>query len=230
MVKYTNEIEAILLDGLKEEWYSFIEQQQMNSYYDELIKQLSIDYQNEIVYPKLEWMLRPMKALAPASIKVVIIGQDPYHNGMADGLAFSSSDLKVPASLRNIFKEITSDVGVVNTSPNLAAWQNQGVFLINSCLSVIAGNAKSHAKIGWSDFVLNLVTYLDSLDQYIFVLWGKDAQKFEKYLNNAYVIKGVHPSPLAGKGFFNQKYFSRINEILTKQNKEIIDWSTDNEI
>lgn len=230
MAKYYNKVEKVLLSDVKSEWYDFLKKQRQEEYYLLLINKLSIDYQDKIIYPKLDAMLRPMKVLAPKDIKVVIVGQDPYHNGMADGLAFSSNGKKIPASLKNIFKEIAQDVGINNISPNLSHWQQQGVFLINSSLSVLEGVPKSHAKIGWQFFVLNLVKYIDSIDQYIFVLWGRDAQQFEQYLNNAIVIKGVHPSPLAGNGFFGQKYFSKINEILKSQNKDVIDWSTKDEI
>lgn len=230
MITINNEIEKILFSDIKSDWLVFIEQQQKLEYYPLLIENLSYDYQTKIIYPSLTNILRPLKSLAIKDIKVVIIGQDPYHNGLADGLAFSSSGQKIPASLRNIFKEIYDDVGIMNTSPNLAYWQQQGVFLINSILSVREGQAKSHAKIGWEYFVLNLIKHIDKNGPYIFVLWGRDAQRFEKYLENAIIIKGIHPSPLAGQGFFKQKYFSQINRILKQQNKAIIDWSTKDEI
>lgn len=230
MITINNEIEKILFSDIKSDWQVFIEQQQKLAYYPLLIENLSYDYQTKIIYPSLTNILRPLKSLAIKDIKVVIIGQDPYHNGLADGLAFSSSGQKIPASLRNIFKEIYDDVGIMNTSPNLAYWQQQGVFLINSILSVREGQAKSHAKIGWEYFVLNLIKHIDKNGPYIFVLWGRDAQRFEKYLENAIIIKGIHPSPLAGQGFFKQKYFSQINRILKQQNKAIIDWSTKDEI
>lgn len=229
-INYINSIEQEILRDIKEAWYPFINSQRTQSYYHDLVDRISVDYQENIVYPDLYDILRVMKCLIPSEIKVVLIGQDPYHNGMADGLAFSSRDSKIPASLKNIFKEIKNDIGIENTSANLSNWQDNGVFLINSALSVLKASPKSHAKIGWQYFVLNLIEYLDSLDTYIFVLWGNDAQRFERHLKNAIVIKGVHPSPLAKQGFFNQKYFSKINEILKKQNKQVIDWSTKDEI
>lgn len=227
---YINKIEEEILKDVKKEWYPFIIEQRKQPYYHDLIENITRDYQDKIIYPDLYDILRVIKTITPLEIKVVIVGQDPYHNGMADGLAFSSKQAKIPASLKNIFKEIASDVGVENTNADLTNWQKQGVFLINSSLSVLKAQAKSHAKIGWQHFVLNLLKFIDSIDSYIFVLWGKDAQKFEKNLVNAIIIKGLHPSPLAGKGFFNQKYFSRINEILVKQNKTVIEWSTNDEI
>lgn len=230
-VKIINNLEKAILANVKKSWAPFLLEQKSQSYYEPLILKLTDDYCNKTIYPELNDILKPMKLLNPEDIKVVIIGQDPYHTpGVADGLAFSSKQTKIPPSLKNIFKEIQADVGIENSSPNLINWANQGVFLINSVLSVQEGKAKSHHKIGWKDFVVNLIKYIDNRGSYIFVLWGNDAQKYEEYLTNAIVIKGVHPSPLAGGGFFGGKYFSKINYILEKQGKDTIDWRTTNEI
>jgi uracil-DNA glycosylase len=224
------QVEKNLFAGIDSSWYGFLFEQKALPYYQELLEKLTAACNSEIVYPSLNNMLRPMKELGISDIKVVIIGQDPYHTrGVADGLAFSSLLPKIPPSLKNIFKEIEDDVGVVNVSPNLENWSKQGIFLLNSILSVSEGQAKSHHNFGWQNFVLNLVKKID--DQgVIFVLWGNDAQKFEKYLSKSIIIKGAHPSPLAGGRFFNQHYFSKINEILSKQNHQPIDWRTSNEV
>ncbi|MDF9866550.1 uracil-DNA glycosylase [Bacilli bacterium PM5-3] len=222
-----NDIEKQLLKDIDQSWYSFLKKERNKEYYHNLIEKLTSSYQKTNIYPDLYDILKPMKIISKAEVKVVIIGQDPYHTPLvADGLAFSSKQNKIPPSLKNIFKEIKSDLNIVNESPDLTSWAKQGVFLINSVLSVEENKAKSHHKLGWSDFVINLIKDLDKNIQLIFVLWGNDAQKYEKYLNNAIVIKGVHPSPLARGGFFGGKYFSKINDILKQQNKLPIDWRT----
>lgn len=226
-VKIINNLEKAMLAKVDKSWGPFLIEQKELSYYEDLINNLTNAYVSTTIYPDLSDILKPMKILNVDDIKVVIIGQDPYHTpGVADGLAFSSKQEKIPPSLKNIFKEIKDDVGIDNTSPNLENWAYQGVFLINSVLSVERGKAKSHHRLGWRDFVINLIEYIDNEKQCIFVLWGNDAQKYEQYIKNGIIIKGVHPSPLAGGGFFGEHYFSRINEILKKQGKAEIDWST----
>ena len=227
-VEIINNLEKALLANVDKSWSTFLLEQKKLAYYPILINNLTNAYVKSTIYPDLRDILKPMKVMSKEDVKVVIIGQDPYHTpGVADGLAFSSKQTKIPPSLKNIFKEIATDIGIENNSPNLENWAKQGIFLINSVLSVEEGKPKSHHKIGWKDFVVNLLKYLDNEEKIIFVLWGNDAQRYEEYLSNGIIIKGIHPSPLAGGGFFGQKYFSRINEILAKQNKEEIDWRTD---
>jgi len=226
-VKIINNLEKVILANVDKSWAEFLLEQKQQAYYPQLIDNLTNAYVTSTIYPDLKDILKPMKMIKKNDVKVVIIGQDPYHTvGVADGLAFSSKQAQIPPSLKNIFKEIAADVGIVNTSPNLENWAKQGVFLINSVLSVEQGKAKSHHNIGWKDFVVNLIKYIDNDNQLIFVLWGRDAQKYEEYIKHGIIIKGVHPSPLAGGGFFGQNYFSRINTILQEQGKTQIDWRT----
>ena len=226
-IKVINNLERALLANVDKSWSTFLLEQKAMDYYEPLINNLTAKYLESVIYPDIRDILRPMKMIKSDDVKVIIIGQDPYHSpGVADGLAFSSKQKQIPPSLKNIFKEIKADLGIENTSPSLENWSKQGVFLINSVLSVQQGQAKSHHKIGWQTFVINLIQYLDQQGQYIFVLWGNDAQKYAQYLHNGIIIKGVHPSPLAGNGFLGGRYFSRINEILKQQGKNTIDWRT----
>lgn len=225
-----NNITKDLMMDIDSEWMVFMDEQINLPYFNLLLKKLEKEYQTKFIYPEVYDILKPMKLSKLNDIKVIVIGQDPYHTPyVADGLAFSSKQNKIPPSLKNIFIEIKADVGIDNIVPDLSLWAKQGVFLLNTVLTVEKGKAKSHSKIGWNDFVVNLIKYLDNNDEYVFVLWGNDAQKYQKYLNNAHVITGFHPSPLAQGKFFNGKYFSRINECLRKQNKDIIDWRTSND-
>jgi uracil-DNA glycosylase len=224
-----NVFEQYLLKGINKEWYPFFDEERTKLYYSLLISNLNKEYQNNIVYPLMDDVFRLFKLVSLAQIKVVIIGQDPYHSeGVADGLAFSTRQEKIPPSLRNIFKELNNDLNIDNSNPNLESWVLQGVFLLNSILSVKNGLPKSHHNIGWNDFIVNLLQYIDTHCDCIFVLWGKQAQLFKEYLKNGYIIEGAHPSPLAGKAFFNKNYFSKINEILSKNKIKEIDWKINN--
>ena len=162
-------------------------------------------------------------------IKVVIIGQDPYHNGYADGLCFSSFyKNKIPASLRNIFKEINNDIGTINNSGSLEKWSKQGVFLLNSTLTVRKKKAGSHQNKGWEKFTDNCIKKIsEKKEKIIFLLWGKYAQKKERIIDKKkhFVLKSSHPSPLSSHlGFFGCKHFSKTNEILKSIDKKTILW------
>jgi len=162
-------------------------------------------------------------------IKVVIIGQDPYHNGYADGLCFSTFyKNKTPASLRNIFKEIKNDIGTINDSVSLEKWSKQGVFLLNSTLTVRKKKAGSHQNKGWEKFTDNCIKKIsEKKEKIIFLLWGKYAQKKERIIDKKkhFVLKSSHPSPLSSHlGFFGCKHFSKTNEILKSIDKKTILW------
>lgn len=208
-------------------WQAFIGQELKKDYFNKLNKTLNNEYSRKTIYPDFKDILRPLKEIKVHEIKVVIIGQDPYHTpGVADGLAFSSKAGKVPPSLRNIFKEINDDLGIDNTNPDLSNWSKQGVFLINSILSVEKGKPKSHHKIGWENFVRDLIKYIDDNCFCVFVLWGNLARSYRDIIKNNYIIEGYHPSPLAGDRFFGQRYFSKINDYLLENSIKPIDWRT----
>jgi len=161
---------------------------------------------------------------------VVIIGQDPYHNDFqANGLCFSVSDKVVaPPSLKNIYKELEADVGVVKTTNELDSWARQGVLLLNATLTVQAHTPNSHKKMGWEKFTDAIIKAVsDKEDSVVFVLWGSFAQKKEPLIDTGkhYIIKSVHPSPLSVyRGFFGSKPFSEINNFLTSKGKKAIEW------
>ncbi|MEG0283675.1 MAG: uracil-DNA glycosylase [Erysipelotrichales bacterium] len=213
--------------NVADDWLPFIDKELEKEEILQLIKRLEIEYKKKEIFPKSNDLLRALNLTSLSNTKVVIIGQDPYHTpGVADGLAFSSKQEKVPPSLRNVFKEIEATTGIKNSSPNLEGWAIQGILLLNTVLSVEQGEAKSHSKIGWQEFVIDLIKYIDSNKEVIFILWGNDAKSYEKYLVNAQIIKGAHPSPLSARLFFGHDYFNKVNALLRKKGLEEIDWRT----
>jgi len=205
-------------------WQNFFAGEKEKSYYHELREKVDYSYLNAQVYPPKEDIFRAFNITELDSIKVVILGQDPYHNGQATGLAFSvHKGDKLPASLRNIFKELKFDLGIDRSNGDLTDWAEQGVFLLNTALTVEAHKPASHAKIGWNTFTENTIKYLsETKDDLIWVLWGKHAQSYE-HLMKGKIIKSPHPSPFsANRGFFESRPFSQINDILKSQGKETI--------
>jgi uracil-DNA glycosylase len=164
-------------------------------------------------------------------VKVVIIGQDPYHGeGQANGLSFSVSDgIRKPPSLLNIFKELQTDTGAgIPESGNLTKWADQGVLLLNATLTVRAGEAGSHQNKGWEYFTDAIIRTISSdLKGVVFLLWGRYAHAKEELIDasNHYILKAAHPSPLARGAFFGCRHFSKTNELLHKEGKSPIDWS-----
>lgn len=189
--------------------------------------QLITDLAGPDVYPEPDKVLNALNYTKPEDVKVVILGQDPYHTpGMAQGLSFSVPDShKTPPSLRNILKELESDIGH-RDSQDLTSWAKQGVLLLNTVLTVERGKANSHKNKGWEPFVDEIITYVDNLPQpIIFVLWGKHAQDKEALIKHKQVLKAAHPSPFsAHKGFFGTKPFSTINRMLTEAGSTPIEW------
>lgn len=181
------------------------------------------------IYPEKHQVFRAFKLTPYEKVKVVIVGQDPYHNGQADGLAFSSTGDTIPKSLKNIFREIETDTGIEpDRNADLTRWAEQGVFLINTALTVRKGNAGSHSKIGWDKFVAKAI-YAVSLSPspVVFILWGNHAHSFRKYIHNQghLTLTAYHPSPLsADRGFFGCKHFSKCNEFLKSSGQETINW------
>ena len=163
-------------------------------------------------------------------VKVVILGQDPYHGyGQAMGLSFSVPDgVQAPPSLKNIFKEIESDLGIkMSGRPNLEDWAKQGVLLLNTVLTVRSGEPTSHSKIGWQEFTDAVISYISShCEGVVFLLWGNFARSKKALIDTSkhYVLEAAHPSPLAGGAFFGCRHFSTTNEILVKEGKAPINW------
>lgn len=172
-------------------------------------------------------------ALTPFDkVKVVLLGQDPYHNpGQAEGLSFSvPSGVPLPPSLKNIYKEISDDIGIdmSHKDGSLRGWAEQGVFLLNAILTVRAGAAASHSRLGWQTFTDAVIqTISDRRDGIVFLLWGNFARSKKALIDTSrhYVLEAAHPSPLAGGAFFGCRHFSKTNEILINNGSRPIDWS-----
>ncbi|EMG28686.1 uracil-DNA glycosylase [Listeria fleischmannii 1991] len=213
-------------------WTELIEEERQNSYFQELETFINKAYEEKKVYPKKEEIYRAFELTPFEKVKVVLLGQDPYHGeNQAHGLSFSvaSSDAKFPPSLRNIFKELKTDLGIERTNRDLTDWAEQGVLLLNTVLTV-DGDAKagSHRKKGWETFTDHVINTLNMRDKpIVFVLWGNDAKKKIPLITNPKhkIITGVHPSPLsANGGFFGSKPFSQINEALVELGEDTIKW------
>ena len=192
---------------------------------------LNNEYENRIIYPIKENIFTALNLTSYKDVKVVIIGQDPYHEpNQAHGLAFSVLEgIKLPPSLKNIYKEIEEDLGVeMSGSGNLTSWAKQGVLLLNNVLTVREHEANSHKKKGWEYVTNKIVEKLNEReDSIIFVFWGNNAKEKQKLITNPnhIVLTAPHPSPLSAyHGFFGCKHFSKINEILRNNNKDEINW------
>ena len=188
--------------------------------------------QGKIIYPPGSLLFNAFNTTAFDKVKVVILGQDPYHGqGQAHGLCFSvQNGVAPPPSLLNIFKELQDDIGVeIPNHGNLTHWAQQGVFLLNASLSVRAGEPMSHSKIGWAEFTDTVIKKISELKKnVVFILWGKFAQEKRILIDESKhcILRSVHPSPLSAYGgFFGCKHFSKTNEYLTSKGIDPIDWS-----
>lgn len=188
-------------------------------------------YSSEKVYPSVDNLFRAYE-LRPQDIKVVILGQDPYHNGHADGLAFSTTQNgNLPESLKNIFKllriEFGEDYKIKALNGDLTDWHKQGVFLLNTRLTVLAKNPCAPMCDVWKDFITETIKTIAQQSGVVFVLWGREAQKFKKFLNPEmhHIIETSHPSPLSvHRGFLKSNCFTRINDFLVQEGKVPIEW------
>ena len=212
-------------------WYNLLKNEFNKSYFVSLQEKLNYEYSHHTVYPKIENVFYALNTVKYEDVKVVIMGQDPYHEpNQAIGMSFAVPDgIKIPPSLVNIFKEIESDLNIkcIN-SGNLTRWAKQGVLLLNSVLTVREGEANSHKNIGWLEFTSQIIKLLnDRTNPVIFVLWGGNAKSLKPLITNKqhYVLESAHPSPLSAyNGFFGCKHFSKINEILQKNGQKTINW------
>lgn len=193
---------------------------------------LKSEYSHYTIFPKATDIFNAFRYTPYEEVKVVIIGQDPYHEvGQAHGLAFSVQDgVSFPPSLRNIFIEIKNELGIdIPKSGNLTKWTKEGVLLLNASLTVRKGLANSHATCGWEKFTDDVIRKLNERDEpIIFVLWGNYARKKKQLITNKnhYILEAAHPSPLSAyNGFFGCGHFKKINEILISNKKTPIDWN-----
>ena len=214
------------------EWDEILKEEIQKPYFKKIEDFVSIDRKKYTVYPSEQNVFAALKYVDYSKVKVVIVGQDPYINpNQANGLAFAVSDkVEAPPSLKNIFKEIESDIGVDMSSKShqLIGWAKQGVMLLNATLTVRAGESNSHQNCGWQVFTDKIIGLLGARKEpMVFILWGAFAAKKETLIENQhYIIKSAHPSPLsASKGFFGSKPFSKANKFLLSLGQTPIDWS-----
>lgn len=211
-------------------WDKVLEGEFDKEYYLKLREFLKEEYRTKVIYPDMHNIFNSLKLTSYEDVKVVILGQDPYHGkGQAHGLAFSvQKGVPKPPSLLNIFKELKDDLGYpIPGHGNLESWAKQGVLLLNTVLTVREGQANSHQGKGWEIFTDTVIGHLSKReDPVIFLLWGAPAGKKEALIDERHrVLKSVHPSPLsAHRGFFGSRPFSRTNNILRDMGKEPIDW------
>lgn len=214
---------------------SFVEQEKQKPYYQELKQKIDDEYARYTVYPPKKEIFRCLNLTHYEDVKVVILGQDPYHGPhQANGLSFSvRPGVEIPPSLVNIFKECHDDVGCdVPNNGDLTPWAKQGVLLLNNVLTVRAHQANSHRFYGWEEFTLNVVKFLNAREKpMVFILWGRNAIEKEKYIDASrhLVLKSPHPSPLSAyRGFFGSKPFSKTNAFLVSTGQDPIDWQIPN--
>ena len=212
-------------------WHDILSDEKQKEYYKKLESFVNNSYETSVVYPKQEDIFKAFDLCDYENIKVVILGQDPYHQPyQAQGLAFSTpSDIKNPPSMVNILKELKSDIGMsCCENGDLTPWAKQGVLLINTVLTVQKDTPKSHSKQGWEIFTTNIIKHINENKQnVIFILWGADAIKKTKLIDESkhHILTAPHPSPLSSyRGFFGSKPFSKTNKILKKLNKQEIQW------
>lgn len=213
------------------EWNQLLKPEYEKPYFKQLTKLVDDAYANHEVFPPKKLILNAIRLCPFNEVKVVIIGQDPYHNyGQANGLSFSVNDgVPVPPSLKNIFKELQTDIPgfTIPASGNLEAWANQGILMLNAVLTVQANLASSHKHFGWQHFtdaIIKLVS--DHKENVVFLLWGAFAISKSELIdaNKHLVLTAAHPSPLARGAFFGSKHFSKTNDYLEKHHLRPIDW------
>ena len=218
------------------EWDEILKEDFESEYYAKIREFLKKEYATKTIYPSMYDIFNALKYTSYKDTRVVILGQDPYHEiGQAHGLSFSvKKGVKIPPSLVNIYKELNSDIGMsIPNHGELTSWARQGVLLLNATLTVREGQANSHKDIGWAIFTDEVIKKLDLLDSpIVFILWGANARSKKKYITNKnhLVIESAHPSPLSAyNGFFGSKPFSRANEFLIKNGALPINWNSVNE-
>ena len=218
---------------IEESWKGLLKQEFNQAYFQNIRLHLKTEKsQGKTIYPPGSLIFNAFNTTPFDKLKVVILGQDPYHGpGQAHGLSFSvPHGIPPPPSLVNIFKELKNDLGInIPSHGNLTKWAQQGVFLLNASLTVRAGEPMSHARIGWAEFTDSVIRKISSEKQHVvFMLWGKFAQEKRVLINQVshLVLRSVHPSPLsAHAGFFGCKHFSSANSWLVSKGIDPIDWS-----
>ena len=220
---------------IQNDWLAPLKPEFSKPYYAELFKFVKNEYATRQIFPPADDIFNAFHLTPLHEVKVVILGQDPYHNdGQAHGLCFSvKPDVEIPPSLVNIYQELHDDLGCyIPNNGYLTKWAKQGVLMLNTVLTVRAHQANSHRGMGWEQFTDAAIRILNEQDRpIVFILWGSPAQKKAQMLNNPkhLILKAPHPSPLSAyRGFFGSRPFSQTNEFLVRNGLEPIDWQIEN--
>ena len=213
------------------EWDNILEEEYHKDYFKKIVNFINKEYKIKSIFPPKNRILRALNLTDYKDVKVVIVGQDPYHGeGEAMGLSFSvPDDIKLPPSLKNIYKELNTDLGINPVSTgNLTKWTKEGVLLLNATLTVVKDTPNSHSKLGWQTFTDNIIKKLNEKEEpIVFILWGNFARNKKDLITNKkhLIIESAHPSPFSARnGFFGSKPFSKTNEFLRLNNIKEIDW------
>lgn len=211
------------------DWDNVLKNIYDGEYFRPLLLKVQNEYKNKVIFPPKHEVFNAFRLTPFANVKVVIVGQDPYHGvGEAHGLSFSVRDgVKLPPSLKNIYKELYDDLGVpIRTSGDLSSWAIQGVLMLNSTLTVEKDNANSHSNIGWQQFTDDVIRLIDNNKRdVVFILWGNYARSKKALIKNNFIIESAHPSPFSAyNGFFGSKPFSKCNNYLKSKGLEEIKW------
>ena len=216
---------------INKKWDIVLKDELNKEYFKKLGIFVKNEYRTKICYPQYKDIFNALRYTDYDEVKVVILGQDPYHGeNEAHGLSFSvKDDVRRPPSLNNIFKELESDLGIKKTNNDLTNWAKQGVLLLNSIMSVVKDTPLSHKEKGWEIFTDNIIKLLNEREEpMVFILWGGYARSKKKLITNKnhFIVESVHPSPLSAyNGFFGSKPFSKTNNFLISKNIQPIDWS-----
>ncbi len=217
--------------NIENSWKQILAEEFEKDYFSKIKEHIVDDIKSgNTIYPPGKLIFNAFNLTPFDKVKVVIIGQDPYHApGQAMGLCFSvPRNIPVPASLKRIYKELKEDVGIqIPNHGDLTTWAKQGVFMMNAILTVVKKSPGSHKKIGWQEFTDNVIKKIsDKKTGIVFLLWGNFARAKKPLIDQHkhFILEAPHPSPLAGNGFFGNHHFSKTNELLIKQSKEPIEW------
>ncbi len=212
-------------------WFPVFKEEFEKDYFIKLSSFLKERSKNSVIFPNINDLFKAFEFIAPEDVKVVILGQDPYHGaGQAHGLAFSVAEsVPKPPSLKNIFKELQTDLGCeIPETGNLLPWAKEGVLLLNAVLTVEEASANAHKGKGWEQFTNRMIAHVnEKSDVVVFMLWGKQAQEKSSLLNSEkhLILKSVHPSPLSAyRGFFGCRHFSQANKFLELHGRKPINW------
>ena len=231
-------VDSILtsMNNVGDDWKDALREEFDKDYYNKLIEFVKDEYDNNVVYPSINNIYKALELTPLNEVKVLILGQDPYHNvNQAHGLSFSvlPTQTKLPPSLKNIYKELEDDLGCyIPNNGYLEKWAKQGVLLLNTVMTVREHEANSHKGKGWEKFTDAIIKILNQQDRpIVYMLWGGPSQKKDLFLNTPkqLVLKAAHPSPLSAyRGFFGCKHFSKANKFLKENGENAIDWQIEN--